>query len=157
MYPYGAQLNSVSVAYLADYGCTVCYLQTYGAATTSNNISSCTGPYLFVGGRATSNSTFTLGAFDSSTSILTQTPINRPHQSNGVYWYFTQSKSFGFSRNARVIQYWYDVYDLDSDGRLSWILYGDGGARLGSIHDLYHSIDYMKAIYNCPAPTEIAN
>ena len=151
-YPRGVQLNSVSVANLTSYGCSVCYLQTYSAWTFSREISDCTGPVLFVGGRATSSSSFTLGAFDSSTSIITETPLNIPHESNGVYWYFTKNRSIGFSRVSYINQNRADIATTDGDARLSW--YVDnmyGGFRLGSILDLYMADDYMKAVYNCPA------
>ena len=152
LYPYGVQLNSVSVASLTSNGCSVCYLQTYGTWTTSNNIRGCTGPVLFVGGRATSSSSFTLGAFDSSTSILTQTPLNIPHKSNGVYWHFTQSDSFGFSSVSYINQFKADIATTDGDARLSWhVDIPFGGYRLGSILDLNGATDYMKAVYNCPA------
>ena len=152
LYPHGVQLNSVSVANLSSYGCSVCYLQTYSALTTSDNIGGCTGPVLFVGGRATSSSSFTLGAFDSSTFILTQTPLNIPHESNGVYWYFTSLNSFGFSRVSYIEQVQADAVDSDGDERLSWhVDIPDGGYRLGSIVGLNEATDYMKAIYNCPA------
>ena len=152
LYPFGVQ-NSVTVDSLARYGCSVCYLQTYRTATTSGDIRHCTGPYLFVGGRATSSSTFMLGAFDTSTAILTQTIVNTPHLSNGVYWYFTPYKSFGFSRNAMINQFPGDIYTTDGNARLSWHLdIGIGGFRLGPIPLILNfATNYEKAIYNCPA------
>ena len=152
MYPPRVQLNSVSVDQLASYGCSVCYLQTYGTVTTTDNIRKCAGPYLFVGGRETASSTFKLGAFDLSSVILTQTLLDTPHLSNGVYWYFTPSNSFGFSRYPLILQYEADRRSIDGDARLSWHLdLTVGGFRLGSILPLNDATDYLKAIYNCPA------
>ena len=153
LYPFGV-LNSVTAAQLDSYGCSVCYQQTYATATTSGDIRKCTGPYLFVGGRAIGSSSFKLGAFDTSTVILTQTLLNTPHLSNGVYWYFTPSFSFGFSRDALINQDKADNLSTDGDARLSWHLdLNVGGFRLGSIlnsPNLNFATDYMKAIYNCP-------
>ena len=133
----------------------VMWEQIYPKATTSNDIRGCTGPNLFVGGRATASSTFKLGAFDTSAVILTETQLNTPHLSNGVYWYFTPSKSFGFSRNLSIRQNEADILSIDGDARLSWHLdIGTGGFRLGSIvnsPDLNDATNYEKAIYNCPA------
>ena len=152
LYPFGV-LNSVTAAQLDSYGCSVCYLKTYATVTTSDNIRHCTSPYLFVGGRATDCSTFKLGAFDLSSVILTQTLRNTPNLSNGVYWYFTPSLSFGFSRNPLILQNEADVSPIDGDARLSWHLdLNVGGFRLGSIPPyLNDATTYQKAIYNCPA------
>ena len=152
LYPFGVQ-NSVTVADLDRYGCSECYLKIYATATTSDDIIHCTSPNLFVGGRATGSSTFKLGAFDTSAVILTQTFLNTPHLSNGVYWYFTPSNSFGFSRNPLIEQNEADTLSIDGDARLSWHLdVGVGGFRLGSIPpDLNDATNYEKAIYNCPA------
>ena len=154
VYPFGVQLNSVTAAQLDSYGCSECYLKTYGTVTTPDDIRGCTGPYLFVGGRAIGSSSFKLGAFDTSTVILTQTFVNTPHLSNGVYWYFTPSFSFGFSRNALIYQSGGDMESIDGDARLSWHLDIGGGFRLGQLLTypyLNFANDYMKAIYNCPA------
>ena len=154
LYPRGAQLDWISIANLTSYGCTVCYLQTYGTVTTSDNITNCTGPYLFIGGRATASSSFLLGAFDLSSVIHTQTPLNSPTESNGVYWFFTPSASFGFSQNANI-QEGSAGTDIEGETSLSWHLdLNVGGYRLGSIRGLNDSTDYMKAIYNCPTPDE---
>ena len=153
MYPFGVQLNSVTTADLDSYGCSVCYLQIYATVTTSNDIRGCTSPNLFVGGRATGSSTFKLGAFDTSAVILTETLLDTPHLSNGVYWYFTQYRSFGFSRNPLIQQDDADILSIDGDARLSWHLDIDmGGYRLGSIPPYLNvATNYEKAIYNCPA------
>ena len=151
LYPLGVQINSVSVSDLAHYGCSVCYERTYATFTVSADINECTGPYLFVGGRETTSSSFILGAFDSSTVIHTQTPMNTPNLSNGVYWYFTAFKSFGFSRDATITQNAADNSSNDPESKLSWHLdLGDGGWRLGSILWLNNANEYMKVIYNCP-------
>ena len=154
MYPFGV-LNSVTFDNLDRYGCKVCYQQTYSTWTTSDDIRKCAGPYLFVGGRATASSTFMLGAFDTSAVIHTETQLNTPHLSNGVYWYFTQYKSFGFSRDANIKQSPGDILSTDGNARLSWHLdISTGGFRLGpplGYPFLNFATDYMKAIYNCPA------
>ena len=154
LYPFGV-LNSVTFENLDRYGCKVCYQQTYSTWTTSDDIRKCAGPYLFVGGRATASSTFMLGAFDTSAVIHTQTPHNTPHLSNGVYWYFTQYQSFGFSRDANIKQSPGDILSTDGDARLSWhIDISIGGLRLGPLLSypfLNFATNYEKAIFNCPA------
>ena len=67
-------------------GCTKCYEDLYGPTTYTSNITSCAGPYLFVGGRSVTRNNFLLGAFAPAAEVLTVTPYDLPHLHNGVYW-----------------------------------------------------------------------
>jgi hypothetical protein len=64
---------------------------------------------------------------------------------NGVYWYNTPSKSFGFAPNATITQKTADVFDRASTLRLSWHLDSYTGFRLGNLLDLYNS-NYLKIV-----------
>ena len=119
-------------------------------------INACTGPYLFVG--ATLNygvSPFYLGAFSSSAEILKQTALNSPHLSNGVYWYFTSGKSFGFLAGTNLEQDAADTVNTETEYRLSWhIDINVGGYRAGGNKGLNDATRWRKYIYNCPGPSQ---
>ena len=77
--------------------------------------------------------------------------MNTPNLSNGVYWYFTPGKSFGFLRDTELIQEpTVDIGTENADSRLSWNLdNGIGGDRAGLYSNLKYESVYRKLIYNC--------
>lgn len=153
-YPKGIQHDSETLETLKTRECLPCYDEFYKNWTTTAKLLKCTGPYLFVGARRTSNSTFLIGAFGLATDVMLETPYDHPHLSNGVYWYKTHYYSFGFLGNTDLRQAPSDFAWRDQKSRLSWNLdrnfYGGGGFRAGSIRDLDFSLDYKKAIFSCP-------
>jgi hypothetical protein len=132
--------------------CSICLDTTYSQATTSAVINACTGPFLFVGALYSGFSYFELGAWGPVSEVQTKTVLNTPHLYNGVYWYFTSSKSFGFSLNPSISQSSCDTQSTDPYYRLCWHLDGSsGGYRAGNVLSLNSDTSYSKVIYNCPA------
>ena len=66
--------------------------------------------------------------------MLKDTPINRPHEYNGVDWHLTEKKPFGFApAGCEVAQDFADALDSQGEFRLSWHLDGNDGYRAGNI------------------------
>lgn len=131
--------------------CTVCFAVPYSSISTSAEISSCLGPYLFLGALYGRNTTFLLGAFGAVADVQTFTPLNIPHLVNGVYFYKTRNESFGFSDNPSIFQDQGDTATTDPQSRLSWHMdTGTGGYRAGAHLNLNFDDDWQKWMYNCP-------
>ena len=153
--PYGIQYNSVTEYDLKARGCSVCYFKAYAGNTNSDDISSCAGPVLFVGAHKYMHlSSIYLGAFGLASEVQRKTASNTPHLSNGVYWYFTSGKSFGFLGDTDLQQEpTADVGTTNPDSRLSWNLDNPyGGYRVGSQLNISDATWY-KAIWSCPNGT----
>ena len=155
-YPSEVQYG-VAVSNLIQSGCSLCYNKFYGDRTTTSIIESCTGKWLFVGAVASDSSTFLLGAYGLASDVLTQTALNTPHLSNGVWWYFTPGQSFGFADTSVIRQSPADYADypgtdIHTQSRLSWHLDQPfGGFRAGrNIFLNEDSSVWHKQIYNCP-------
>ena len=154
--PYGIQYDSVATDDLESKGCLLCYQAAYLEKTSSDNILSCAGPVLFVGAAYTPFNRETivyLGAFALAEEVHKITELNTSHESNGVYWYFTPGKSFGFLKDTDLHQEpTADIGDKNPDSRLSWNLdNGEGGYRTGIYTFTYHQRGgFRKIIYNCP-------
>ena len=150
--PYGIQYNSVTVSDLMARGCSVCYKDTYAGNTNSNDISSCAGPVLFAGAQNDNwSSSIYLGAFGLASEVQRSTERNTPHLSNGVYWYFTSGKSFGFLGDDTLEQATADIGTTNPGSRLSWNLSKYGGYRLGlQIPSGWPAGTYRKRIYSGP-------
>jgi hypothetical protein len=133
-------------------GCSICYNVTYGTTTTATDLeSSCVGPYVFVGALYTNSETFAIGAYGPLPEVYTRTDLDKPHLYNGVYWYFNESTSFGFTLNPTIQQVPGDVELADGEYRLSWVLDGTiGGYRVGSAIALDTNTNMNKVIYDCP-------
>ena len=162
--PYGIQYNSMSEDRLASGQCSLCFDAPYEKATYSEDILSCAGPVLFVGVKKAISGLwyaiyhnwddeFLIGAFGLASEVQRFTVLNKPHESNGVYWYFTPGKSFGFLGDDTLEQATADIGDTNPDSRLSWNLSKYGGYRVGRDLRLGESERYglyRKRIYNCP-------
>ena len=108
---------------------------------------------LCIGGSdSQNNNLLLLVACGNCSVVLQKTPRNTPNLHNGAYWYYTpdisDSKSMGFAPTATIFQNNPDGYDkYVNNQRLSWFLGGNyGGARLGSLDDLYNDSRYYKVI-----------
>ena len=154
--PYGIKYYSVNDYGLETGGCTICFDGYYENEIYSEDILNCDGPVLFVGaqGRYMSDfwdRDFLLGAFGLASEVHHFTVLNKPHESNGVYWYFTPGKSFGFLGDDTLEQATADIGDTNPRSRLSWNLSKYGGYRVGNNLRLGETVDYYrKRIYNCP-------
>lgn len=98
----GIQYN-VTFASLTEASCSMCYNAKYLSRTASANVTSCTGPFLFVGMRSLGAAMFTFGAYAAAFEVQKPTPLNSPHLSNGVYWYFKEGEHFGFLSSQNMI------------------------------------------------------
>ena len=146
--PYGIQYNSVTEDDLKPE-CSLCYEDGYEQRTSSYQILSCAGPVLFVGAQTHNVKRVVLGAFALASAVHRTTALNTPHLSNGVYWYFTPGKSFGFLKDTDLQQEPAgDTGDTNIEARLSWNLNGHGGHQPGISGD--EPSMYLKIIYNCP-------
>ena len=153
--PYGVQHDSVTEDEIKSQ-CTICYDAPYEQQTFSKDIILCAGPVLFVGVRKGSSwwfwvkKTMHLGAFALASEVHQTTALNTPHLSNGVYWYFTPGKSFGFLSDTDLHQEpTGDTGTTNIEARLSWNLdNGYGGYRAGA--DTEFNYNLYKFIYNCP-------
>jgi hypothetical protein len=88
---------SVPYVDLVAVGCSECYKAILTSNTKSSHITSCSGPYLFVGIQSLDNVTFEVGAYAPAVEVQQHTTLNNPHYSNGLYWQFEDEKVFGFS------------------------------------------------------------
>ena len=95
-YESGIQYN-VPYADLVAVGCSECYKAILTSTTKSSHITSCSGPYLFVGIQSLDNVTFEVGAYAPAVEVQQHTTLNNPHYSHGLYWQFEDEKVFGFS------------------------------------------------------------
>ena len=108
-----------------------------------------------LGGAAVGSNTLLLVSCANCKTLLSSyTDLDKPRLINKAYWYFTLSKSIGFSPSSFISQYNCDVYDhfnnLPLDPlRLCWHLDGGGygGWRLGSIIKLNNDTNYLKLIF----------
>ena len=132
-------------------GCSLCYEDPYSERTASFMIINCAGPVLFVGAMKGwwwfwQTKIMYLGAFALASEVHQTTVLNTPHLSNGVYWYFTPGKSFGFLADMDLQQEpTADMSNTNAESRLSWNLdNGRSGRRTGEHTGL------KKFIYNCP-------
>ena len=150
--PYGIQYNG-EIEDVLKSECTLCYEVYYEEGTSSIDILSCAGPVLFVGARRyepwLKKNLIQLGAFGLASAVHRTTALNTPHFSNGVYWYFTPGKSFGFLKDTDLHQEPAgDTGTTNIEARLSWNLNGHGGHQPGISGD--EPSMYLKIIYNCP-------
>ena len=151
----------VPVANLSTYGYKMILNEFYSLAVTSEYIqttlrSQCNkNSRLCVGGSDKTGTTLQLLACGNCFVITNPTVTNKPVLENGVYWYFTPGKSFGYSPVYEISQSNSDPIDTPvhnsgtgGDKRLSWHTTGsNGGWRLGRTYSLDNSNDYKKMIF----------
>ena len=147
-YQSGVIQNTESLSSLSSVGCTVCHVGGIGYHTTIAHISSCKGPYLFVGALSHKSSTFLIGAYALATEVKLETDSNSPHLSNGAYWHFNPRDSFGFSENT-ILNKISSHTEEHSIAHLSWTIDKNvktenlRGVKIGEKMMTYH-------IFDCP-------
>ena len=158
VYKSGVQRN-VPIARLVAAGCMSCYEAPYGSVSKSQDITSCTGPYLFVGTQIGDKQALEIGVLTSVEVLRIESTRSEPYLSNGVYWYFMKGCSFGFTAVE------YDDSSIDGERRdsvvstsssrtVSWSIdqsigcTSDGELKTHSIVD---TSSWTKHVYNCPA------
>ena len=93
------------------------YIKTTLRSQCNNNSRLC------VGGSDKSGTTLQLVACGNCFVITTPTDLNKPVLINGVYWYCTPDRSFGYSPVYRIDQNIPDLTDCHND----WGVRGVGG------------------------------
>jgi len=144
--------SNILIDELLNDGFKFVYDQLYSHGTTNQELFNinlkCNKESIMCVGGSDGLNTLLLVSCGSCLEILTTTELDKPRLVNGVWWYFTPDKSFGFAPSSSIRQYWYDCYgchDCADDhnicqdsNRLSWKLSyafggGNGGFRLGLI------------------------
>jgi len=151
--------SNVTTSNLINQGYQIVYNQTYATATNLSDftsiLSSCNNmSTMCLGGAAVGSNTLLLVSCANCKTLLSSyTDLNIPRLISNAYWYYTPSKSIGFSPNSSIAQNSCDYYDhknkLPLDPlRLCWHLNGViGGWRLGSILELNSDTNYLKLIF----------
>jgi hypothetical protein len=152
---YGVRFN-ICVDRVAAAGCTVCYDEPFRSVTRSEDITKCFGPYLFIGTITLNESSLAIGAIASRAVVLTETCRRAPQLSDGIYWYFKKSDSFGFlaaqlhHRTVNMSNY-ESMFSFDSG--LFWNLDQPGGQFFDRAPKMNLRTDvsrWRKLVYNCP-------
>ena len=152
--------RDVSFSSLAAAGCVLCYETSEESATKSKDIMSCSGPSLFIGTQKFDGSVLEVGAIAPAAIIQTEAARNRPRLSNGVYWHFERSCSFGFSATEHH-QKSFRINDRKSADSTSydvlWSIDQSTGCplinKIGKL--LLRAPSIMNSrnyVYNCPGP-----
>ena len=147
--PSGVQ-QDVTAKMLTDW--TLSYDREYSHSTAREDLEVPEdAKWVFVGARAPDGG-LAVGAFGPRDVVLRETPsgvadMACPSESNGVHWYLTAGKAFGFAPTAKIKLYNADMLAEQGYGRLSWHLTGNGGYRAGSKMNLNSSVEWRKQIY----------
>ena len=150
--PFGVQNN---VARSQFNGYSTVYEVVYSSMTTSSIINN-------IRNSCTATSTLCYGCYSSSNSnnlltvacgrcldVTNNTVKNSPNYINGVYWYYTESTSIGFSSLNDITQNTCDNNNGVSPGKkICWHLEQNvGGWRCGSATTLNYDTTYYKIIF----------
>ena len=157
VYKRGVQ-HDVPISSLVAAGCVSCYEKPYGSVSKSQDITSCTGPYLFVGTQVGDKQVLEIGALTSVEVLRMESTRSEPYLSNGVYWHFMKGCSFGFTAVE------YDDNSIDGERRdsvvttyprhvISWSV--DQSIDCTSddelkTHSIVDTSSWTKHAYNCP-------
>ena len=141
-YEIGIQYD-VPFADLISAGCYKCYRAILTSATKPSDITSCVGPYLFVGTQSFDNVTFVVGAYAPAAEVQKSTSLSNPRLSHGLYWHFDEKKAFGFSINR------YDRVGMISDSRRGY------ESDVGPARDLFWSLDqtHLRHKFSAKSPS----
>jgi len=108
-YSNGVNLNfpsGIQTSYTpaADFytKCQVCYDASYSSVTTIQLIDTCKSQaneegWIMMGSKKGTATDFHKAAFIKESNFVTSSSLTAPYVSNGVYWYYVQSKSVGFT------------------------------------------------------------
>ena len=157
VYKSGVQ-HDVPISGLVAAGCVPCYEAPYGSVSKSQDITSCTGPYLFVGTQIGDKQALKIGALTFVEMLRTEASRSEPYLSNGVYWHFMKGCSFGFMTVE------YDNNSIESDRpdskistslsrELTWgidQLIGCSSDDELMTHSIVDTSSWTKHVHNCP-------
>ena len=134
-----------SVVYHGTYatnGTTTSILDNIKAGCSTSSIICATGY-----GSANPDILITIACGNCLSILGNQTALNVPRLVDGVYWHYTDGRSFGFSPSPKIKQVAGDTVDLNCTQRLSWhLISGLYGYRLGSLAALNGNPRYHKLI-----------
>ena len=134
-------------------GFTKIYDHTYDYITTDSEIldlrNRCNaGSVLCVGGGIRGDDNMRLVACGNCLSVLSVTVLNTPNYVGSAYWYYTPTKSFGFSPTSSINQNSCDYIESNNNFRLCWHTDNNsGGYRLGNIINLNSDSSYSKYVF----------
>ena len=148
---YRGVQHNVPISELLGIGCSICHEGGSERTTSSEEIMSCRGPYLFVGLRSQTTSLVEIGAYAPAAVVLEKTPTNAFHSHNGVGWHFSPGKSFGFLRNLSTDSaHSFDPLSLNDPSRMIWRIDNPlGRDPSGTLNSVTSAPSRM--IFNCPA------
>ena len=157
VYKSGVQ-HDVPISSLVAAGCVPCYEAPYRSASKSQDITSCTGPYLFVGTQIGNKQALKIGALTTVKVLRMESTGSEPYLSNGVYWHFMKGCSFGFTAvehddNAIESERPDIIISSSLSRKVSWSI--DQSIDCASDDELMtHSIvdtsSWTKHVHNCP-------
>jgi hypothetical protein len=148
-------VNDYNESQLYNAGFRLIFFYSYNQATTTNDIlnirNQCSGESIIcVGGMEPSSVTtdiLRVLACANCLSVTTQTTLDQPNLVGQAYWYFTSNYSFGFAPTNEIDQFDGDVFDKNSNLRVSWHLDTRGGYRLGNIMSLNSNTNHYKKVF----------
>jgi hypothetical protein len=159
VYRSGVQ-HDTPISSLVAAGCVPCYEAPYGSVSESQDITSCTGPYLFVGTQKGDTQVLAIGALATVDVLRAEASRSAPFLSNGVCWHYMKGCSFGFMAVE------FDDNSIKEDGSdsivstnhgVSWSIgQSVGCGRTATYHDelnLHSIVDtssWTKHVHNCP-------
>jgi hypothetical protein len=154
--PVGIQ-QSYPISSISNLACTVCYDQAYSHATTSSNIEACktsagSSGWILMGSKTSSAATsFSLLAAIQGSNFVTSTSTTQAYLSNGVYWYYHNTKSVGFAESSNINIINADIVSVSQNcaNRLSWHMDARGGYRSGCTLPLDTNSVWRKIMYHC--------
>ena len=157
VYKSGVQHN-VPISSLVAAGCVPCYEAPYGSVSKSQDITSCTGPYLFVGTQIGDKQALEIGALTTVEVLRMESTRSEPYLSNGVYWHFMKGCSFGFT----AVEYDDDsieserpdiVISTSLSREVSWSIDQSIGCSSDDelkTHSIVDTSSWTKHVHNCP-------
>ncbi len=143
-------------------GWTECYSETYGQSVTpiADVQKSCSGSLVMLACRAKGSSTLQLAAYAPRSDVFFETGSgggDKPHDANGVGWYYSPRYSWGFApQGAAITRSSCDIEDstikpgLDGDKRLCWHTQQDrisGGWRCGRNDNLNADTTFERVMF----------
>ncbi len=145
--------NDFSISTLLNNGYITIYNKTYDYNTKDAEISeiknNCVDDsILCVGGGARGDDNMRLVSCGNCLSVLAVTLVNKPNYVGSAYWYYTPTRSFGFSPTNSISQNSCDNSNLADNFRLCWHTNNiDGGYRVGNLYNLNTNSDYSKYVF----------
>ena len=137
--------------FMINNGYSLIYSYPYSYSTTQTDLLAYKDNYcntnsiLCFAGGPTGSDKMTIVACADCFSIIADTTLNQPVFHGAAYWYLTDYYSFGFSDVSAINQYTVDIVDWSDPYKLSWLLNGNPGYRVGTA--ISTGSDYTKYVF----------